>query len=94
MPAPSIEETRTRRDVDRMIDYRRRQRPDDQSDIRVNVERITMHRALHPEIPLAPHIDNTDLPVSCLYRGFRVVSILGEKAVAFQKRQRSGRASP
>ena len=83
-----------KRDVDRMIDYRKSQRPHDMSDIRVNVERLTMHKGLLPGMNYPGHLESKDLPVSLLYRGYRVVSIPGQKALKAEESQRRQKNAP
>lgn len=70
-----------KRDVDRMIDYRKHSRPTDQTDIRVKASNLHLHQALRPEtVKIANGADHSNLPFSVLYRGYRIVSIPGEKA--------------
>jgi hypothetical protein len=77
--------------VDLMIDWRKVNRPSDDSDIRVNVERVDMHKGLHPELNYDRHVKSEDLPISCFYRGYRVVSIPGEKKAPLEKLERQAR---
>lgn len=75
-----------KRDVDRMIDFRKLNRPSDQTDVRVNASCLHIHQALRPEtVKIANGADHSKLPFSLLYRGYRVVSIPGEKAATQAK---------
>ena len=71
------DQAKVKKDVDLMIDWRKRNRPHDTSDIRVNASPRTMHKALYPGVALDRP---SETPYHCLYRGFRVVSIPGEGA--------------
>lgn len=90
----TIDSPRCKKDVDNMIDYRRSQRPHDESPIRINCGNIIMHKALNPQVPLDRHIQNEDLPFKLLYRGLYVVSIPGEKADQKKKLAERDRVPP
>lgn len=76
-----------KRQVDRMIDYRKVNRPNDTSSIRVGVSAMDLHKALRPETVRIDHgTDPKTLPVSLLYRGYRVVSIPAENQEKKDKR--------
>lgn len=57
-----------RQQIDKVVDWRRTNRPNDESEIRISVSPSELHRAL--TLPRPPR--GSDYPKSILYRGFRV----------------------
>jgi hypothetical protein len=55
--------------IDRMIDWRRINRPRDQSDIKTNLAPDVIHRALGLPRPM----EGAKYPDSVLYRGYRIL---------------------
>lgn len=56
--------------IDKIVDWRRANRPADQSDIRVNLSPESLNQILKMPLPQA----GRPFPASCLYRGFRIVA--------------------
>jgi hypothetical protein len=89
-----------KRQIDRMIDYRRDQRPNDNSALRVSADAKEIHKALNlpdPDGIEARHAKDTDYPVSVLYRGCRLTSIPTErklKALQAEKQRRDALGNP
>lgn len=58
--------------IDRMIDWRKANRPDDKKPIEVLIEPKDLHVALGLFFPA--NLQPEQFPAHCLYRGYRIVS--------------------
>lgn len=57
-----------RRQIDKMVDYRRAYRPNDTAPIRLKLTGEEIHKAVGYPVPRPPH----PCPNSCWYRGYRL----------------------